>query len=145
MPAIQPLASMFNIDVSKLPKDKCILLEIELFMRVTDLLVDTLQQIFFSYTRLLKPLDEKEGEMIKQNWVSLILKDILCSQEYTLDGIALYIDTSEDVLEDVLSEKNCYPSLYLTRKIIELHRAVRPELYRAISATIVEACSTLED
>lgn len=66
-----------------------------------------------------------------------ILRDILSTEEYTLSGISLYTGIHEDLLHDLLSGNNKNPSLTVSRKIIELHRSVRPALYQSLITKIV--------
>ncbi len=74
--------------------------------------------------------------MIEANFVRFVINDILASEEYTLGGIAFYTRTPEDALYDVATGININPSLSLTRKIVELHRSVKPTLYQNLMRKI---------
>ena len=82
--------------------------------------------------------------MLEAYFVCLIIKDILSSEEYTLDGIARYTDTPEEVVEEILSERNKNPSARFLRRLIELHRSIRPSLYLMIMKKITSAYSTTQ-
>ncbi len=75
--------------------------------------------------------------MIEANFIRCIINDILSTEEYNLPGIAYYTDTPEDVIYEVAAGCNVRPTLLLARKIIELHRLVRPHLYREIMNKII--------
>ena len=76
--------------------------------------------------------------MLEENFIRLVLNDILSTNEYTLEGIANYVDTHEDVIHEVISGRNSNPSAMLLRRAIELHRLVRNELYSAFMKKIAE-------
>ena len=70
--------------------------------------------------------------MLEANFVRLIIKDILATEEYNLKGIAYYTDTHEDVVQEVIDGRNTNPSATLLRRSIDLHRLVRRDLYHSI-------------
>ena len=47
-------------------------------------------------------------------------------------GIAYYVQMPEDVIYELVTGLNKNPSLELSRKIVELHKSVRIELYQAV-------------
>ena len=67
-------------------------------------------------------------------------KDILNTEEYTLEGVARYADTPIDLLQEIFIKQNITPSIPLFRKIMELHRIVKPELYQNIAKKILLEC-----
>jgi hypothetical protein len=81
---------------------------------------------------------EKENTMFETNLARLIVHDILLTGEYTLDGIAQYANSHEDVIHEIFTGQNPNPSAILLRRLLELHRMVRRELYLAISKKITE-------
>ena len=65
-----------------------------------------------------------------------MINDILLSEEYTLPGIACYTQMPEDVVNDIATGLNTNPSVKFIRRIIELHRIVRRDLYAQIMKKI---------
>jgi hypothetical protein len=75
--------------------------------------------------------------MVEENFIVDVIKDLLISQEYSLEGIAHYTQTPEEVICDIAAGWNQSPSLQLSRKLISLHRLARPHLYREIMKKVV--------
>lgn len=74
--------------------------------------------------------------MLETNFVRLIIKDILATEEYDTQGVARYAYTHEDVIQEVIDGRNLNPSAMLLRRSIDLHRTVRRELYHSIMKKI---------
>jgi hypothetical protein len=136
MPAVQPLCTLIGIDPTKLSQEENLLLEAQLFVDLWHELKEYLRQQYKNYFCTMKYNMEMEDGMLEDEFVRLIINDILSTGEYTTQGIAAYIDTHEDVVNELASGINTKPLAILTRKIIELHRSVRPELYRALGKKI---------
>jgi len=136
MAAIEPLCSVMKINSNVLSREENWIVEAELFMRLYTGLIDFFKTLNQDYFRLFKFNSEMENNMLEVNFLRHIIKDILLSQEYSLEGIALYTQSSEEVICDLVTGKNTEPSLPLSRKIIDLHRTVRPKLYREIMKKI---------
>jgi len=84
--------------------------------------------------------------MLEKNFTQFILNDIFSTDEYTVQGIAHYMDTHEDIIQELASGLNTKPLASYLRKIIELHRSVRRELYLAIGKKIAaEILSTVSN
>lgn len=133
MPAIEPLCKLIGkLNPGCFTKEENILLEAELLIRICEELKEYFRIKHKEYFRLLKFTMEMENEMLEKNFICLLIKDILSTEEYTLEGIASYVDTHEDILVEVVTGKNTDPSASLFRRSIELHRAVRGELYQMI-------------
>lgn len=132
MSAIQELCCLYGIDPKQLSKEENILLEANLFTRICEELKEIYRAQNRDFFRLIKYTKEMEDQMLEANFIRLVINDILASDEYTLDGIAYYSGSSEDVIHEVITGLNTSPSLLLARKIIELHRTIRPDLYRSI-------------
>jgi hypothetical protein len=79
-----------------------------------------------------------ENGVMEDSLVRCVINDILSTEEYTLAGIACYTQTPEEVIYEVAMGQNTSPSALLLRKIIELHRSVRSDLYRAIMKKITD-------
>lgn len=132
MSAIEPLCLLFGIEPGTLSKKEKILLEAELFLRLCEELKEFFREQYKDYFLLMKLTKEKENNMLESKFIVFFIEDILATKEYNLKGIALYADTHEDVLHEAYAGLNLYPSAILLRKIIELHRTVRRELYQKI-------------
>ncbi len=136
MSSIEPLCHLFGVDSKKLSKEENILLEADLFVFICREIEEVFRKSQKNYFLSMKFTLEMENHMLEQNFVRLIIKDILQTGEYTLQGIALYTDTHEDVIEELASGINARPTVKPFRKIIELHRSVRPELYESMRKKI---------
>jgi hypothetical protein len=132
MSALELLCHVIGVDSQKLTKEETLLLEAELFYQLCDALKEILNMQFKDYFQLFKFNSEMEDAVIEANFMRCIINDILSSETYTLSGIAFYTQTPEDIIYELAAGSNTSPSFYLSRKIIELHRSVRPELYRDI-------------
>lgn len=75
-----------------------------------------------------------ENFMVEAHFLIYLIKDILSTKEYSLDGIANYARISEDIIYDLFAGLNKNPSSYLWNKIIELHSTVRRDLYQELIA-----------
>jgi len=136
MSAVQALCYLMGVSPQKLSREENLILEAELFIRLYGELQEIIKGQNKDYFRLMKFNTEKESAVIEASFIRCIINDIISTEEYTLPGIAYYSGTTEDVIEDVIVGRNASPSLSLARKIIELHRSVRPELYRKIMEKI---------
>ncbi|MBA3660219.1 MAG: hypothetical protein H0W64_00645 [Gammaproteobacteria bacterium] len=132
MPKMEPLCSLLGINSRKLNKEENLLLEMELFVQIWKELKNFFilqQQNYFYFAKF--PID-KENAVLDAVTLNLIIRDILSTEEYSLLGIAYYTDTHEDIIQDVIIGYNLSPSITFLRKIIELHRLVRRDLYQTI-------------
>ena len=143
MPATEPLCRLVGISPANLTKEEGLILEVELFARLCEELKQTFKIKYKDYLRIMKCSAEMENAIMEAHFVRCVINDILSTNEYTLDGIAYYTHTPEEVVYELAMGSNTSPSAALLRKIIELHRAVRRDLYEAlmkkISATIFES------
>ena len=137
MSAIEPLCHLIGVDPNTLTKEENILLEIELFTRICEELMEVFREQNREYFRLMKFTIEKENKMLESKFIHSIIQDILSTQAYNLQGIAYYTDSHEDVIQEVYTGQNQSPSATLLRKIVELHRVVRYELYMQITKKII--------
>lgn len=112
-----------------------------LFIQLCDALMRELLEKNQNYFKLIKLNKNMESVMIEANFVRFVINDILASEEYTLGGIAFYTRTPEEVLYDVATGINTNPSLSLSRRIIELHRSVKPGLYQSLMNKLVKPSS----
>lgn len=137
MPAIEPLCSLIGVNKASLSKEESFLLEAELFIRIYEELKKYQKSEYKDYFRSIKLTNAMEDSMLEMNFVRAIIKDILATEEYTIEGIAQYTDTHQDVVEEVVTGLNSCPSAIFVRKAIELHRSVRKELYDMIMKKVM--------
>lgn len=142
MPALEPLYCLIGTLSQKLSKNELTILEAELFIRLCEKLKEIFRQQYQEYFRLMRFTKEMENNMLETNFVRLIIDDILSTKEYTIEGIARYIDMPKEVIHDILNGRNTNPSALLLRRTIELHRSVKYDLYCEIVKKIT-AISTL--
>lgn len=137
MSAANLLWHLEGVNSSLLSNEEMFLLEAELFMRICEELKRVFIIQYKNYFRIMKFNAEMENAMMEAYYVRCVINDILSTEEYSLPGIAYYTHKPEDVIFDVATGKNTDPSSSLLRKIIELHRTVRPNLYREIMKKIL--------
>ena len=85
-----------------------------------------------NYVCLMQSTTEKESTMFEFRLVQLILLDILSSDDYDMTGVARYTNTCEEVIEEVITGRNPMPSVIFFRRLIDLHRSVRRDIYETI-------------
>lgn len=138
MPAMEPLCQILGINSSKLSKEENLILEAKLFTHVYEELKEIIKAQYKDYFQLMKFNKDMENKMIETEFLRCVINDILSTEEYSLPGIACYTNMPEDVIQEVIIGNNNNPSFVLSRRIIELHRTVRPDVYRAIMKKIIE-------
>lgn len=139
MPQTLPLSFSLTNGSDHLSNEELIVLEAECLSWLYEEMLAYFQASAIAYAQLLKSSTEKENTMLENNFLRCIVNDILKSNEYTLNGIAYYTDSSKDVIEEILLGINQNPSLTLAKKLIDLHRSIRPDLYKAILAKAVHS------
>lgn len=139
MSATELLCRTIDVDPQKLSKEENLILEAELFTFLCSQFKTLFKCQLKNYFRFIKLSVEMEEAVIDEVFIRCIINDILSSEAYTLSGIAFYTQIPEDTLYEVAIGQNTNPSLFLSRKIIELHRSVRPELYREVLKKISKA------
>jgi hypothetical protein len=137
MTAMEPFCALIGINTKKFSKIENILIEIELFIRIYDELKEFFRTQYRDFFDLMKFTQTKENIMLENNFIKLLLNDILTTQEYTLEGIAYYTNIPQDVVQELASGLNTKPIINYLRKVIELHRLVRGDLYQAIKKKII--------
>jgi len=138
MSATEPLCRLIGIDPYKLSKEEYLILEAELFYSVCEELKEIFRIQHKEYFRLTKYTVEMESIMLEQNFLRFVINDILSTKEYTIEGIAYYVDTHTDVVSEVILGHNLNPSAILLHRTIGLHRSVRGDLYKTIMQKIIE-------
>ncbi len=137
MSATEPLCHLIGINPAKLTQKESLILEAELFVRLCDELKVGFKAKYEDYFQVMKYTTEKENAIMEASFIRCVINDILSTKEYTLDGIAYYTHTPEEVIYELAMGHNTSPSAMLLRKIIELHRSVRRDLYDAIIKKIL--------
>lgn len=132
MSAVRPLHSLMGINTSHLSRKEIYLLEAELLSHVCNELKQLFQKEYQNYFRLMKFNKKMEEAMLDANYIRFVIKDILLTEEYTLEGIAHYTLTPEEVVYDIATGFNTRPSATFLQRIIDLHRMVKRELYDTI-------------
>lgn len=142
MPAIEPLSKLIGTNPCHFTKEENLLIEADLFVRICGEIKGIFREKYQNYFGLMRYGKEKENAMLDANFAKLIIQDILSTEEYNLNGITLYTNTFEDVIQEIIEGRNIDPSSNFLRRIIELHRMVRPDLYHAIFKKIASQYST---
>lgn len=137
MPAMEPLCHILGVNSKKLSLVENFILEGELFIHICKEVNEVFKSHNKEYFRILKLDGQTECAMIESNFIRALINDIVASEAYTLPGIAYYTQTPEDVICDLVTSPHPHPILSLPRKIIELHRGVRPDLYNEIIKKII--------
>lgn len=113
-------------------KKESVLLEMELLLLIYEelrLILVRKYEIFFKIFHFNK---EMEYDMTEKNLMQFIINELLVTNEYTIEGISLYTHTPRDIIYDLILGKNIFPSVFLVKKIITLHRKAFPKLYQNI-------------
>lgn len=85
---------------------------------------------------LIKIYKEKDGMDTNRNIVTLMLLDLIKSEDYTISGVASYANLPEDVVYDIAIGAITNPTLEVSRKIIQLHVGARSEIYQRVMQKI---------
>lgn len=133
MTAIEPFCVGINIK-----KEESLILEADLFTRICEELKEYFRKQNAEYFKLMKFTLEMENAMLEENFLRFVINDILTTEAYSMDGIACYTNIPYDVIDEIVIGKNTNPSYYLVRKIIELHRSVRLDLYNWLLEKILK-------
>lgn len=132
MPAIEMLCPMIGINPCDLSNEENYLLEIFLFFSICDELSQVFEAECNKNISSINDDFNKDSIMINRNFIRLILQDLINSSDYTMLGIAMYTDTPEEIIYDIAIGINTNPSFEVSRKIIELHRTARVDLYKYV-------------
>jgi hypothetical protein len=132
MSTVEPLYCLMTRQLEKYSKSERIILEAGFFSCVCKQLKEMFRKQNREYFRLMKFTIEMENAMLDADFICFVIKDILSTNEYNLQGIAYYTNIHEDVIYEILTGKNNNPSAIIFQKIIDLHCSVRAELYREI-------------
>jgi hypothetical protein len=129
---------LLQLNKHKLTSIEKILIETILLTRIYQELANIFTSRYTCYQSLIKSnLNQEEGTMNRVQFMQEVIKDILSTNEYSLQGIATYTQIPEDVLSDVAMGMNPNPTFEFSRKLFELHIMVRRNLYDGIMRKIV--------
>jgi hypothetical protein len=138
MPAMESLSTLIGICPDMVSKKTNRLLNTELFYQIYLALQSCLKKRYLPYLKLTKVSKELEKIMIDNKFMCEIVNDILATGTYTLEGIALYTQTTEDDIYEIASGINQNPSIFLSIKILELHREAQADLYKMMITDIIK-------
>lgn len=139
MAAMEFLCRLWGVNPQFLTYQEKLILEAELFVRICEELKDHYRNKNKEYLSLMNVNRKKEAAMLEANFLKFVIQDILMTEEYSIFGIAHQTQIPVDVICDLASGKNKTPSLQVSRKIIELHKTVRTDLYEEVIKKIKEA------
>ena len=138
MSAIQPFCYLAGINPQKLSKQENILLEAVLFVHLCEVLKEIFKEQHKAYFKLMKFTVEMENAMIDTHFIQLIINDILKTGEYSIDGIAYYMDFPKEVICEVAAGHNTNPSALFFQKSLALHCEVKRDFYQEIIKQILK-------
>jgi hypothetical protein len=136
--ALEMLSEVLGVNTESFSREEILLLEAELYARIWEELRTSFKNCFKEYFRSMKFNAQMENAMIESNFLRCLINDIVATETYTLSGIALYTQMPEDMISDLVTGCHNNPTFLLPRKLIELHREARPDLYRRIVKKIAE-------
>lgn len=139
MATLEYLCRMAGVNPAELSKEENYLIEAALLYSLCEELAQIYTTKIPSHTK--RNYHEKENMMITNNVIPLILLDLIQSNDYTIDGVAAYSNVPEEVIYDIAIGNNNNPSLEVSRKIIELHRTAREDLYHRVMQKITAGYS----
>ena len=132
MTTLQSWCYLLGITIKNLTKDELLLVEAEVFIRVTQEIKTIFREKHKSFFALMHYTMEMEEMMIESNFLRLIIQDIIASEEYDMKGIAYYTHIPEEVVNEIMIGLNTNPSAAILQRLINLHCSVRKDLYQSI-------------
>ena len=138
MTAIQTYLDFYGINVKSLNRVETFFVENILFDEISNRLIQFIKNSYQIYMRLIHVSADKENAMIEGEFIRFIITDIINSGDYTLEGIAHYTDVPEEIIYELAVGKNFNPSLLLTKKLLALHRSIKPDFYRELLGKLAE-------
>ncbi len=137
MAALEPLCHLFGVNPNKFSKYENILIETDIFIRIFEKLKEFYRQQHSIHSFISLKLNGDMINMMDSNIAKHIINDITSTNEYTIQGISNYTSIHVDILTDLAAGLNTNPLLTNFRRIVELHREVRPKLYHTIAKKII--------
>ncbi len=137
MSAMEPLCYLLPHLRNTLSKKEMFLLEAQHLLTILNEIEIRLKIKQKNYSLLTGMNNETEKTMVETQLLSEIIKDILKSGQYSIEGIAYYTNAPEEIIYDIASGLNTNPSALLLRKILGLHRSIFPDIYKKITDKIL--------
>ena len=137
MSAAEPLCRLLGENIFKLSREEILILEAEIFIKLYKELNEIFRSQYKNYFNLMKFNKDMEDTMLEAEFIKNITKDLVTMDEYSLEGIAYHTHIPEEVIREIVLGRNTNPSLHASRKIIELHRVARFDLYEKIAKKII--------
>lgn len=132
MTAMEPLCELVGISASQFSIQENFMIEAIFFERIRR----ELKEFFIGKHKenwwIAKATLRKENEMIETSIIRWVVEDVLATEQYDLQGIACYTGIPEEDLQELYIGRMMNPSVFLFRRVIELHKSVRPTLYQEI-------------
>lgn len=138
MPALELLCKAMGVNAKKFSKEESFLLEADLYARVSNEIWNIFKSQYRDYFHLIRLNIERESSVMELQIVRCLINDILKSEDYSLSGIAYYTNMPEEVIQDLMIGYKVSPMIGFTRKLIELHKLIRPDIYQNIIKKITE-------
>ena len=142
MAALELLCHFMGIDSKNFTKEENLILEAELCTRIHEEIWELYQFQHKDYFCLFKLNNEMENTIMELQTIRCLIDDILKSKAYTISGISYYTQTPEEIIQDLLIGNKISSIIAFPRKLIELHKSIKPEIYQNIIKKIaaVESC-----
>lgn len=132
MTAIEPFCELAGINSSQFSIEENFMIEAIFFERIRR----EIKKFFINQHKenwwIAKATLRKDNEMLETSIIRWVVEDVLATEQYDLKGIACYTGIPEDDIHELYIGRIMNPSVLLFRRIIELHKSVRPTLYQEI-------------
>jgi hypothetical protein len=109
MPTTRYLCELIGIDSQVFSREENSIIEAELYTRIYHAMAEYFKVRYKDYFRLIKFNATMVNDMMEENFARCLVNDILSTEEYTLQGIANYTQTPEEVIEEVAIGQNTRP------------------------------------
>ena len=138
MSALQRLSHYLGVNLRQFSREENLFLEAELFLRISEEIWAQFKLENKDYFHHLTNFNV-EHTLMELQVIRCLIDDILRSENYTLSGIAYYTQTPEELVQELLIGYRVSPVITFTRKLIELHKEIKPDLYKNVIKKIGEA------
>ena len=129
MASLELLCHFMGIDSKQFTKEETLILEAELYKRVQEEIWELYKFPHKDYFYCFKLNNEMENIIMELHMIRCLITDILKSEAYTISGISYYTQTPEEIIQDLLMGNKIGSVIAFPRKLIELHKSIRPEIY----------------
>jgi hypothetical protein len=138
MAASEWLCHFIGIDSKKFSKKENCILESEIYKRILQEFWINYQNQYREYFYLIKHNFETGDNAMELYVIRCLLNDLLNNQLYTLSGVAYYTQIPVEIIEDLLIGHKTSPLVTFVRKLIELHKFAKPDIYQKIIKKITD-------